>query len=138
MGWFDLSEVAWLGVAVATLAAFIVSYLWYHERGLGRAWSRASGVPLANLRAGLAPKAATQLVVLAVTAAVMCVLQAELLIVSVAGGLAFGAFVGLIFRLGWSFVHGAFEGRPAAITILDAGHDVVALAVIGAVVGAFL
>ena len=138
MGWFSMGDVTWVGVAVATLAAFIVTFAWYHPRALGTVWARLAGVDLGDLRAGVAPRAATTAVVLALTAVVFCVLQAELLVVSVVGGLLFGAFVGLVLRLAWGFLHGAHESRPALLTVVDGAHDVVALAVIGAVLGAFL
>jgi len=137
VGWFDLGDVRWLGVAVATLAAFMVSFLWHDPRGLGTAWARRAGVDLAQARAGMAARV-TAVVAFAVTAVVMFVVQAELLVVSVGGGLVFGAAVGLVLRLLWSALHGANEFRPIALTLLDGAHDVVALAVIGAVVGAFL
>jgi len=138
VGWFGLGEVVWLGVAVATVAGFIVGYLWYHPRGLGTVWSRLAGVSLEDLRAALVPRSIVSVVVLALTAVVLNVLQAELLVVSVLGGALFGAFVALIFRLAWGLLHGAHESRPVALTIIDSAHDVVALAAIGAVIGAFL
>ena len=137
MGWFDPGEVRWLAVAVATLAAFVVSFLWYHPRALGTAWARHAGVDGEGARAAVAPRIMAA-VVFAVTAAVMCVVQAELLVVSVGGGLLFGAGIGLLLRLLWGAFHGAHEARPAPLMLIDAAHDVVALAVIGAVVGAFL
>ena len=138
MGWFDLAEVEWVGVAVATLAAFLVGFLWYHPRGLGTLWSRLAGVDLADLRGSAASRSVMAVAVLAVTAVAMCVLQAELLVVSIVGGLMFGAFLGLVWRLAWGFLHGEYEQRPFALTLIDGAHDVVALAVIGAVLGAFL
>jgi len=138
MDWFSIGDVTWVGVAVATLAGFIVTTAWYHPRALGTVWARLAGVDVGDLRAGMAPRAATTAVVLALTAVVFCVLQLELGVTSVIGGLAFGAFVGLVLRLAWGFIHGAYEGRPALLTVLDGAYDVVALAVIGAVLGAFL
>jgi len=138
MGWFSIGDVTWLGVAVATLAAFIVTFAWYHPRGLGTAWARLAGVDLAQMRSGMAPRAVTTVLILALTAVVFCVLQAELLATSVIGGLLFGAFVGLVLRLAWGFLHGAYESRPAMLTVIDGAHDVVALGVVGAVLGAFL
>ena len=138
MGWFSIGDVTWVGVGVATLAAFIVTFAWYHPRALGTVWARLAGVDPAELRFGMAPRAATTAVVLALTAVVFCVLQLELGVTSVIGGLLFGAFVGLVLRLAWGFLHGAYEARPASLTVIDGAHDVVALAVIGAVLGAFL
>jgi hypothetical protein len=138
VGWFDLGEVEWVGVAVATLAAFVVGFLWYHPRVFGAAWARLLDVELDDLRGGIAAKAVTAVVALAVTSVVMCVLMAELLVTSISAGLVFGAVVALVFRLLWGVFHGAYDYRPLPLTLLDAAHDVVALAVIGAVLGAFL
>jgi hypothetical protein len=138
VGWFGLGDVEWLGVAVATLAAFIVGFVWYHPRALGTAWARLANVDLAELRAGVATRAPIAVVALAATAVFMNVLQAELLVVSLTGGLMFGAFVGLVLRLLWALFHDAYEFRPMGLTVINAAHDIVALAVIGAVVGAFL
>ena len=138
MAWFDVGEISWLGVAIATLAAFIVGFVWYHPRGLGTAWARVAGIDIDDLRSGVAVRGIVAVIVLAVTAAVMCVLQAELLVVSIVGGLAFGAVIGLVLRLAWSALHGEYESRPVPLTLIDGAHDVVALAIIGAVLGAFL
>ena len=138
MAWFDLGDVTWLGVAIATLAAFTFSFVWYHPRALGSTWARAAGVDVADLRAGAARRGALAVVVFAATAAVMCVLQAELLVVSIVGGLAFGAVLGVLLRFAWSVMHGEKESRPLALTAIDGVHDVVALALIGAVLGSFL
>ena len=67
MGWLSMGDVTWVGVAVATLAAFIVTFAWYHPRALGTVWARLAGVDLADLRAGVAPRAATTAVVMAPT-----------------------------------------------------------------------
>ena len=81
MGWFDLDAVVWLGVAVATLAAFIVGVAWYHPRGLGTAWSRVSSIDVAELGESRAVRGAVSAAVLAVTAVFLNVLMAELLVV---------------------------------------------------------
>ena len=138
MAWFDLGDVSWLGVAVATLAAFTFSFVWYHPRALGTVWARAVGADFADLRARVATRGAVAVVVLAATATVMCVLQAELLVVSIGGGLLFGAVLGALLRLAWGLMHGENESRPIALTVIDGVHDVLALALIGAVLGAFL
>lgn len=138
MTWFSLADVDWVGVAVATLAAFTVSYLWYHPRTLGSAWARIAQTDPHTLRGVTPRRAGVAAAAFAVTAVVFNVLQAELLIVSIGGGLVFGAVMGAVLRLAWTVFHGAQEGRPVGLAVLDGAHDVVALAAIGAVIGAFL
>ncbi len=138
MGWFSLANVDWVGVAVATLAAFTISYLWYHPRALGWAWARLADVEGRGLVGVTAQRVAVAVITFALTAVVFMVVQAELLIVSMGGGLAFGAFLGVVLRLTWEVLHRSQEGRPIGVGVIDGAHDVLALAVIGAVAGAFL
>ncbi len=138
MAWFDLGEVAWLGVVVATVAAFTFHFVWYHPRALGATWSRAAGIEVTEVGGRQASRGVVAAAVLAATAAFMCVLQAELLVVSIAGGLLFGAALGVFVRLAWGVLHGEYERRPLTLTVIDGAHDVVALGIIGAVLGAFL
>lgn len=137
MAWFELADVRWVGVVVATLAAFLVGFLWFHERVLGAAWARLAGVDLAD-RDGMGRRLTIAVIVTALTVVVMNVLMAELLVTSVVGGLVFGAFIGLVMRLLNLLFHDAFERRPVSLTLINGAHDVVALAVAGAVLGAFL
>lgn len=138
MDWFSMGDVSWVGVAVAALAGLVVSYAWYHPRGLGRPWARLADIDADELRAAAPSRAVVSVLVLALTAVVFNVLQAELLVTSVSGGLLFGAFVGVVLRLGWGLLHGAAELRPVPLTVIDGVHDVAVLGVVGAVIGAFL
>ncbi|MGC4174206.1 DUF1761 domain-containing protein [Demequina sp.] len=138
MEWFDLSDVRWVGVIVASLAAFLVGFLWFHERALGRAWARLAGVDLAGQRDGMVRRLVIGFVVTLVTVLLLNVLMAQLLVTTVVGGLVFGAAVGLVMRLLNHLFHDSFENRPAGLTVINGGHDVAALAVAGAVLGAFL
>lgn len=138
MAWFDLGDVRWVGVLVASLAAFLVGFLWYHERALGSAWARLAGLDLEERREGNARRLVIGFVITFVTVVFMNVLMAELLVTSVVQGALFGAAVGLVMRLLNQVFHDLFENRPWGLTVIDGLHDVLALAAAGAVLGAFL
>ena len=138
MDWFSWADVSWIGVIVATIAGFLVGFVWYHPRFLGGQRARLADVDADSRRDGMVARHALAGVVLLVTAIVMNVLMAELIVTSVLGGALFGAVIGLVFQLGTLIVHNGFEGRPAALTIIDGVEDVVSLAVAGAILGAFL
>ena len=138
MAWFDLGDVRWVGVAVATLAAFVVTYLWFHARVLGSTWARFAGLDLAAMRDSRVRRLGVGTAVTVITVVVLNVLMAELLVTSVIGGALFGAFVGLVMRLLNHVFHDTLEERPIALTFINGMHDVVALGVAGAVLGAFL
>lgn len=150
MDWFSLGDVSWTAVAIATLAQFAIGYVWYQPGVLGRArikqvafrsrggehpggmggTGRGAGGSL--LRHGVAG------VVVFLTALVMNLLMAGLGVVSVGGGALFGLVVGAVFRLGTHVVHNGFGLRGQRLSVIDGAHDVVALAVVGAIIGAFL
>lgn len=136
MGWFSWGDVSWIGVIVATVAGFVVGFAWYHPRVLGGQRARLADVDIDSV--GTVPRHALAGVVLLVTAVMMNVLMAELIVTSVLGGALFGVVIALVFQLGTLIIHNGFEGRPAALTIIDGGQSVVSLAVAGAVLGAFL
>jgi len=138
MDWFSWGDVSWIGVIVATVAGFLVGFVWYHPRFLGHQRARLAGVDVDSRSEGMVPRHAGAGAVMFVTAIVMNVLMAELIVTSVVGGALFGAVVALVFRLGTLVIHNGFEGRSAALTLIDGLHDVVSLAVAGAVLGAFL
>jgi nucleoside-diphosphate-sugar epimerase len=41
-----------------------------------------------------------------------------------------------VFRAGGHLIHTGFAGRPVAVTLIDSGHDLVAMTVAGAIIGA--
>jgi len=138
MAWFDLGDVTWVGVLVASLAAFLVGFLWFHERVLGAAWARFAGLDLEQRREAMARRLVAGFAITVATVIFMNVLMAELLVTTVVQGALFGAVVGLVMRLLNQVFHDLFEDRPWGLTAIDGLHDVVALAAAGAVLGAFL
>lgn len=140
MGWFSFGDVNWIAVVVATLAGFVVGGAWYHPRVVGRVWMRQVGITEQDIaRAGNAgPRYAVVGVVALITTIVMNVLMWELAIGSVMGGVAFGLFIGAVFRLGTHLIHNGFALRGQQLSIIDGLHDMIALAAVGAVIGAFI
>lgn len=136
MDWFSWGDVSWIGVIVATVAGFVVGFAWYHPRFLGGQRARLAAVDIDSV--GTVPRHALAGAVLLVTAIVMNVLMAELIVTSVLGGVLFGVVIALVFQLGTLVIHNGFEGRPAVLTAIDGAQSVVSLAFAGAVLGAFL
>ncbi|GAA4028825.1 hypothetical protein GCM10023063_08160 [Arthrobacter methylotrophus] len=76
-----------------------------------------------------------------VAASVTSILLAVLIVkVGVHGGMA-GAFFALVmsvvFRAGGHVINNEFAGRPSAVTVIDSGHDIVAMTIAGAIIGAW-
>ncbi|WP_062208484.1 DUF1761 domain-containing protein [Demequina oxidasica] len=140
MDWFSFGDVNWLAVIVATVAQFVVGAVWYHPKVVGRGWMKQVGLSeqdIASADGGPGRYVATGVVAF-VTAVVMNVLMWELGVGSVIGGIVFGLFVGAVFRLGAHVIHNGFALRGQSLSVIDGLHDMVALAVVGAVIGAFI
>jgi hypothetical protein len=75
------------------------------------------------------------MVAAALTAVLLAVLIGKLGLDNALIGAWFALVVGLVFRAGGHMIHNGFAGRPAAVTLIDSGHDLVAMTVAGAIIG---
>ncbi|GGK42542.1 hypothetical protein GCM10010124_39230 [Pilimelia terevasa] len=125
----------WLAVVLAALSHFAVGYLWYHQKVFGARWAELAGVDTGSEGTALGVLFARLGVVALATAATLGALMIATGTGGVAGGFAFCAVVGLVLRAGAHVVHNGFARRPGALTLLDGAHDVLACAVMGAILG---
>ncbi|WP_406637211.1 DUF1761 domain-containing protein [Pseudarthrobacter quantipunctorum] len=138
MDWLsDVSQINWLAVLLAFTASMAIGFVWYMPTVLGNRWMAAIGKTEEDLKniSGGAGIWLPMMLAAALTAVLLAVLIARLgLDNAVAGGL-FALVAGLVFRAGGHVIHNGFAGRPAAVTLIDSGHDLVAMAVSGAIIG---
>ena len=138
MDWLsDVSQINWLAVLLAFAASMAIGFVWYMPAVLGNRWMAAIGKTEEDLKniSGGAGIWLPMMLAAALTAVLLAVLIARLgLDNAVAGGL-FALVAGLVFRAGGHVIHNGFAGRPAAVTLLDSGHDLVAMAASGAIIG---
>jgi hypothetical protein len=138
MDWLsDVSQINWLAVLLAFAASMVIGFVWYMPAVLGNRWMAAIGKTEEDLKniSGGARIWLPMMLAAALTAVLLAVLIARLgLDNAVAGGL-FALVAGLVFRAGGHVIHNGFAGRPAAVTLIDSGHDLVAMAVSGAIIG---
>ena len=138
MDWLsDVSQINWLAVLLAFAASMAIGFVWYMPAVLGNRWMAAIGKTEDDLKnmSGGAGIWLPMMAAAALTAILLAVLIARLgLDNALAGGL-FALVMGLVFRAGGHVIHNGFAGRPAAVTLIDSGHDLVAMAVSGAIIG---
>jgi hypothetical protein len=139
MDWLSyVSQINWLAVLLAFLASMAIGFVWYMPAVLGNRWMTAIGKTeddLKNMGGGAGiwlPMVAAS----ALTAILLAVLISKLGLDNALAGAWFAFVVGLVFRAGGHLIHNGFAGRPAAVTLIDSGHDLVAMAVSGAIIGA--
>jgi hypothetical protein len=139
MDWLSyVSQINWLAVLLAFAASMAIGFVWYMPAVLGNRWMAAIGKTEEDLKniGGGAGIWLPMMLASALTAILLAVLISKLGLDDALAGAWFALVLGLVFRAGGHVIHNGFAGRPAAVTVIDAGHDLVAMAVSGAIIGA--
>lgn len=137
---FDhFGDLNWFAVVLAALSNFLVGFVWYSRSGLGTRWGDLVGLTEDDMASseGMAPRFALLGLVALVTAVVLGLVMAGLGIESVVGGAVLGLVLGLVLRAGAHQIHNGFAQRSGELTVIDGAHDAVAMALMGAILGAF-
>ncbi|MFP5359944.1 MAG: DUF1761 domain-containing protein [Actinomycetes bacterium] len=138
MDWLTLEGINWIAVLVAFLATFAIGFWWYSDAGFFKVWRRLGRISREDMEgASMGVAFGGTIVANALGVILLAVLMNGLGIDDWAGGLVLGALVGLIFRGGAHALHNGFAIRHPGITVIDAAHDTVGLAVAGLVLGLF-
>lgn len=130
-----MDAVNWLAVIVAAIATFLLGAIWYGPL-LGKPWGRASGISEDRPRDANMARTFGVAFVLQLLAAF-----ALAMFIGAEAGVGFGTFAG--FMTGAFFVATAFgvvylfEQRPLALWAIDAGYQIVAFTMMGAILGAW-
>jgi hypothetical protein len=139
MDWLSfISQINWLAVALAFISSMAIGFVWYLPAVLGNRWMAAIGKTEEDLKSigGGAGIWVPMMVAAALTAILMAVLISKLGLDNAIAGGWFALVLALVFRAGGHVIHNGFAGRPAAVTLIDSGHDLVAMTVAGAIIGA--
>ncbi|MCF3137693.1 MULTISPECIES: DUF1761 domain-containing protein [unclassified Paenarthrobacter] len=139
MDWLShISQINWLAVLLAFVSSMVIGFVWYMPAVLGGRWMQAIGKTeddLKNIEGG-AGIWVPMMVAAAVTSILLAILISALGLNTFLAGGFFALVIALVFRSGGHVIHNGFAGRPTAVTLIDSGHDLVAMTVAGAIIGA--
>lgn len=131
-----LSDVNWLAVVVATVAAFFLGGLWYSKALFGNAWMQEVGLTEEAINNANMIKTFGGTIVLQIVSATA--LSAYLGSGSTwQSGLHTGLWVGLFWIATAYGVTYLFEQRSLRIFLINAGYYVVLYAIMGTIIGAW-
>jgi hypothetical protein len=129
-----MSEVNWLAVLAATVAAFVLGGLWYSPVLFGKRWQAAAGLSDEQVNGG-SP-------VLIFGGAFVLALIASACFAAFLGPrpeLGFATAAGLAAGLGWvatSFgINGLFQRERASLVLINAGYHTLQFTLIGLILG---
>lgn len=133
----DISTVNWLAVLVAGISAFVVGGIWYSPGLFGKAWMADAKLTEADIRAGNKGK------IFGFTAIFSLVMAANLAMFLVdtpqmKTDLTWGVTAGFLAGI-WTFcaiaIHSLFELKSWRLIFINGGYSVVALTLMGAIIG---
>ena len=132
----NLSDVNWLAVAVATIAAFMLGGLWYSKVLFGAAWMQEVGLTEDAVNNANMAKTFGGTVVLQILAATALAvfLGPDSTWLS---GLQTGLWVGLFWVTTAYGVTYLFEQRSVRIFLINTGYYIVLYAIMGTIIGAW-
>ena len=139
MDWLSyISQINWLAVLLAFVASMVIGFVWYLPAVLGNRWMAAIGKTEEDLKniSGGAGIWVPMMVAAALTAILLAVLISKLGLDNALAGGFFAFVLALVFRAGGHVIHNGFAGRPVAVTLIDSGHDLLAMTVAGTIIGA--
>lgn len=139
MDWLShISQINWLAVLLAFVSSMVIGFVWYMPAVLGRRWMQAIGKTeddLKNIDGG-AGIWVPMMLTAAVTSILLAILLSALDINTFWAGAVFALIIAVVFRAGGHVIHNGFAGRPSTVTVIDSGHDILAMTVAGAIIGA--
>jgi hypothetical protein len=139
MDWLSyISQINWLAVLLAFVANMAIGFVWYMPAVLGTRWMAAIGKTEEDLKkiGGGAGIWLPMMLTAALTSILLAVLISKLGLDNALAGGWFALVLALVFRAGGHVIHNGFAGRPAAVTLIDSGHDLVAMTAAGVIIGA--
>ncbi|MFZ5608908.1 MAG: DUF1761 domain-containing protein [Pseudomonadota bacterium] len=131
-----LQTLNWLAIIVATLAAMAVGGLWYSPAVAGKAW-----MALTHFNKETAPKPGPTMAKATVANFILAILMAGILArmgyQSLVGGAGVGAILAALVIGPAVYPNYAFEGRSMKLFALHMGNTIIAMTVMGAIIGAW-
>lgn len=137
MDWLSFGDVNWLAVVIAFVVVFVVGWFWYSPQGFFPLWARLGRIDrdaMENANMGVAFGGTALGTGLGVIT--LALLLNGLGVEGWGAGALTGLIVGFVFRGGAHAIHNGFALRHVGVTLIDAAHDTVQLAIAGAILGA--
>jgi Protein of unknown function (DUF1761) len=140
----SFAGINYLAVIIAAIAGFAVGALWYSVIFV-KPWMDAMGMNEADIQArraagtapSIAPLLGGSILGNLVMAFILSALLHSLAAATIGGGLATGFLVWLGFVITIMGVNNSFGGRKPMVTVIDGGHWLVVLLIMGAIIGVF-
>lgn len=131
-----LNQLNWIAVLAGTVAAFATGALWYSKALFLEPWMKGAGLSKKDVEnPNMLKTMGGGFVSTLVSAIALAVVYDVLALDGVLDGLLLGVLVALGFVVSNKLMHTLFEMKPNSYILVTSAGDVVALGVMGAVIG---
>jgi len=132
----ETPSINYWAILVSALSTFLIGGLWYSPAVFGKAWMRENGFTEEELKKSNMMKIFGLTFLLALVAAINLAM-----FLGPETDVTLGAFYGFLAGFGWvaMFIgtHYLFERKSFKLFLINAGYSVVALTVMGVIIGAW-
>ncbi len=126
--------VNWLAVLVAGISSFVIGGIWYSPALFGKAWMKENGLSLEQIQKSNKGKVYGWALVLSLIMAVNLAMFLGNSSIQLSTGLLYGFLTGLWIFCGIAIV-GLFEQKTARYIFINGGYMLVALTLMGGIIG---
>lgn len=135
----NLPELNIVAILIAAAIEVVIGALWFNAPfAFNKQWLAGIGKTAEQVAEDASPLSIVAAIVGAIiTAVVLAVLIGWLAIDTWSGGLLVGLLMAFGFSANMAFIKDRFEARPLRLSLINAGHDIVILGLMGAVIGQF-
>jgi len=130
-----MENVNWLAVAVAGISAFVLGGVWYSPALFGKAWMKENNLSVEDVQKGNKAKIFGWSFILSLVMAVNLAMFLSDPKIDLKMAIIYGLLTGLWIFCGIAIV-ALFEMKTARYIFVNGGYMIVALALMGAIIGA--
>ena len=132
----DMSTINWLAVLVAGISAFVIGGVWYSPALFGKAWMSENNLTTEAVQKGNKAKIFGWTLVLSLIMAANLAMFLNTPDVDLSMGILYGFLTGIWIFCGIAIV-GLFELKSARYIFINGGYMLIALSLMGAILGAW-
>jgi len=132
----EMSTINWLAVAVAGISAFVLGGVWYSPALFGKAWMKENNMSVEDVQKGNKAKIFGWSFILSLLMAVNLAMFLNDPKINLEMGIIYGLLTGVWIFCGIAIV-ALFEHKSARYIFVNGGYMLVALGLMGAIIGAW-
>ena len=132
----DMSTINWLAVLVAGISAFVIGGVWYSPALFGKAWMSENNLTTEAVQRGNKAKIFGWTLVLSLIMAANLAMFLNAPEIDLSMGILYGFLTGVWIFCGIAIV-ALFELKSARYIFINGGYMLIALTLMGAIIGAW-